>query len=134
MPEWNSSGHYFSNNGLGPLVAQIISVKAGKVKIGYWNSESKATNPRVKITELSEAIFFSERCGWQLKPVRLVELENDPHTHTIIAKVIAGRISKREARDHLGCNPQWANYLYRKLTQAGRDLRVATKRANKGRK
>jgi hypothetical protein len=108
---------YYSNGGLGPLVAEIISIKNGKVKIGYWNSDSKAAKPRVKITELPKSAFFSERCGWQPKPQQLTELETDPHTRAVIADVVAGRIAKREAKELLGCSPEWMNYLCRKLSK-----------------
>ena len=108
---------YFSNGGLGPLVAEVISIEGNKVKIGYWNSESKAASPRVKTVELSKSRFFSETCGWQLRPERLLELERDEGTKKLIAKVIAGRIPKREVHQLLGCNPQWANYLCRTLSR-----------------
>lgn len=113
MHSWNSNDRYLSNGGYGPLVAQIISVESGKVKIGYWNGRSKSDSPRVRIAELPEGRFFSKGCGWQKTPPKLLQMESDPDVQSVLRDIVSGTISKREAREKLGCAVEWMNYLYK---------------------
>lgn len=123
---------YYSNDGLGSDAAQIVDIKDGKIKIAFWNENSKAKVPKTKITELSEDYFFSDKCGWKQKPQKLVELERDPSTLELVGQIDGGMISRRVVASNLGINPKWMDYLFKKLVKKFREHQPVIDNAETG--
>jgi hypothetical protein len=61
--EWRTEDRFMSNNGSGPLMARILCIAGGVVRLERWNR--KEPSKQRSTGEVSLKYFTSPRCGWK---------------------------------------------------------------------